>query len=139
MAPRSLILASMFGAAVALACDRLPVQQPHEVNGQVFYTKLEEPGIGERFFNGLVRDCQGGASATDEVREKALLQVPSRGDCKRDAFVSELVVDGVFRIDACGETWRVRCTRETESPAPSGGVASCVVSCRAEDHFVPSK
>lgn len=123
------LAASLF---VLAACDRTTVRSPHEVNGQVFYTEHTAPSVGESLVNGALRGCAGG----DRDDERALAKVPSRTGCRRADFVLDYTVDGVYRVDACGETYRVRCRKET---TVSGSSTDCGTSCVVEDHFVPMR
>jgi hypothetical protein len=119
--------------AVLCACTRTTTREPHEVNGQVFYTEQTQPSVGEAIVNDVVRGCGGSARDDDRV----LSLVPTRPGCARRELVVTYVVDGVHRVEGCGESWRIRC-RKSSTASPSGPVG-CAVDCAVEDHFVETK
>lgn len=97
------------------------------------------PDIGERVAHSITHGCSGGVR--DDAR--ALKLVPSIEGCRRDQFAVSYVVDGVHRVDACDERWKIRCNKTPSSRASpqappvtiSEGPLDCVVECFVDDHF----
>lgn len=120
-------------ALLAVACSRTTIQEPHTVNGQTFFVERTEPSIGEQLFNAVANDCAGGARDDDA----AIAKVSTPEGCDRSRFVVEYVVDGVYRIETCDQTWRVRCRHDTTASGPGKGPGSlgCTVSCSVEDRY----
>lgn len=122
-----------FLVALAIACvacgERMTVRDPHEANGNVFYTEHTAPSFGDSL-GAAARGCTGGARADDQASSR----VPTREDCARQDFKVSYVVDGVYQIEACGEMYKVRCMKTTtvsDRTAP----ADCGVICYVDDHY----
>jgi hypothetical protein len=123
----------------ALGCGAT-YNQANKVDGQVYYTQQKVPDLGERFSYSATHDCNGGVR--DDAR--ALNLIPSIDGCRREQFDVSYVVDGVHRIEACNERWRIRCNKTPSSRAspqtppimaPQGPL-DCLVDCFVEDHYV---
>ena len=123
----------------ALGCGAT-YNEARKVDGQVYYTEQKMPNVGERMAHSVTHDCNGGVRDDQRV----LKLVPSTDQCRRADFVVSYVVDGVHRVDACNERWRIRCnktpgSRSTPQYPPvtvSEGPLDCVVDCLVEDHYV---
>jgi len=117
-----------------VACNRTTIKSPHEVNGQVFYTEHTAPSFSDTLTSSVQQGCEGGVRDDDRASDK----VPTPQGCKRKDFVLDYTVDGIYRIEACDDVYRVRC-RKTTAVSGMQGPTSCGVSCELEDHFVPKK
>lgn len=122
-----------FLVAFAIACaacgERMTVRDPHEANGNVFYTEHTAPSFGDTL-STAAQGCTGGARAD----EQATSRVSTREDCARADFKVSYVVDGVHRIDACGEMYNVKCMKTT-TVSDRSAPAECGVYCYVEDHY----
>lgn len=127
-------LLALVTAWASMACGRTTLREAHEVNGQVYYTETTAPGVSESLFHGVTHDCLGGVRAD----ERALSLVPTRTGCSRDSFVVSYTADGIHRVEACDEVWRIRCTKPSTASGTSGPL-SCSTDCSVDDHFVVSK
>ncbi len=134
MPPARIVPAVALLLGIVLGCNRTTIKDPHEVNGQVFYTEHTAPSFSDTLSSSVQQGCEGGVRED----ERALEKVPTPQGCKRKELVLDYTVDGIYRIEACDDVYRVRC-RKTTTISGTHGPTSCGVSCEVEDHFVPRK
>jgi hypothetical protein len=128
---------AIIAAIVTSACGST-YHEAREFQGQVYYTERTAPDFGERMAHSVTHDCNGGVRDDD----RALRLVPSSPTCPRSDFTVDYVPDGIHRVDACTDRWKIRCTKTSSTRSPTAVVNApleCVVDCVVEDHFTSTQ
>lgn len=135
-ARRALVASLATGGVLVVAACGGTYKQAHEFQGQVYYTEERAPNVGERFAMSATHDCSGGVRDDD----RALRLVPSKPGCPRQELTVDYTPEGIHRVEACNERWKIRCSkspgnRSAQPPNFPQGPLDCVVDCVIEDHF----